>query len=262
MVGVMSNNGEHFSTSQLNMLLRCEWQYRCRYCLGMVRPPSAALSLGSAFHDGTLFSLARKIDSGKDLPTPEVVEVAITGLENRKDETEWDQPFGEVKDELPRLIECFQEEAAPTIEPVAVEEKVEVGFKETDWTFLAYLDVREKDGTVMDIKTAKRSWPASRILTEFQPLAYTVTEPGESKFRFDVAVRTKKPKMQSLERTVKTGEKAAFLGLIAAAQGKAEMLKADPDRALPTGYGGNLCSKKYCGFYADCQARWNLNIKD
>jgi len=254
---------ENISNSQLEMLLRCEFQYAERYGRGIKKPPRSAMSFGSAFHEGTLFNLSRKIDSGKDLPTSEVVEVAITGLEIRADETEWDdEPLSDCKDGMVGLIEVFQEESAPSIQPAAVEEEVRVGFTGKDWQLLMYRDVREVDNTTHDLKTAGRSWPKGRELTKTQPIIYTIPDPGESKFVYDVAVRTKTPKTQTITRIVTPEEKAGMLGLLAAAKAAGDQLKADPDRALPTGYGGNLCSKKWCGYWEACNAKWKLPIKD
>ncbi len=39
-------------------------------------------------------------------------------------------------------------------------------------------------------------------------------------------------------------------------------VRDDPDSSLPTGYGGNLCSKRYCGFWQECQQRHGLPVKD
>jgi len=253
---------QHFSHSQLGMLRRCEQQWCYRYALGIKRPPSAAMTIGSAFNDGITYNLARKIDSGVDLPTSEVVEVAVTGLENRHDSTEWDEPFDAVKDEMPGLVTVFQEEAAPDIHPVAVEEEIRVGFKGEDWDLLSYIDVREDDGTVRDFKTARKRWAKGRELTEAQPVIYTATEPGDSVFKFDVTVRNKKPIVDTRTRIVTEDEKRATLALVALAKRRGDEIKADPDKAWPTGYGGNLCSKRYCGYWEMCAKRWKHPIRD
>ncbi|MBN2492432.1 MAG: PD-(D/E)XK nuclease family protein [Planctomycetes bacterium] len=255
----------HFSASQLGMLRRCEQQFAYRYALGLKRPPSAAMSLGSSFGDGIAYSLRQKIDSGVDLPTPEVVEIAVTRLEGRKDSTEWDEPFTAVKDELPGLVAVFQKDAAPGIEPAAVEEKVVTRLKPSvgePFDVLSYLDLRERDGRVTDLKTAKRSWPEDRPAAELQPLLYTMAEAGESAFRFLITVRTKTPKIQVLDRAITADEKQAATALVALAKRRADAIVANPEIAWPTGHGGNLCSKRFCGYWRECKARWQHAIRD
>ncbi len=219
------------------------------------------MAFGGAVDDGVSFNLAQKIETHEDLPTKEVIEVAVTGMEIRRETTEWDEPYADVKDQVPGVVRAFQGQCAKTIQPVAVQEKITIDLEGEQWGIRGYIDVREENA-VVDVKTAKRSWSAGRELTEMQPLAYTCGEPGDSKFRFDIAVRTKTPKVQRVERLVSQDEKVSFLNYVALMKGRMDEVKSDPDKALPTGHAGMLCSKRYCGYWEMCHARHGLHIRD
>ena len=220
------------------------------------------MTFGSAVNDGVAFNLRQKIDTDTDLPTEQVVEVAVAGLENRRDETEWDEDFASVKDEVPGVVEVYQQQTAPEVHPAAVEEELKITLEGQDWGIIGYIDVRERNGVVRDTKTARRKWQAGREYGELQPRIYTVADEGDSRFVFDILTRGKKPGVDTRPVIVTQNDKTSVLALVAAAKVRADRIMADPDSALPTGYGGNLCSKKWCGFWKECAGRWGLHIKD
>lgn len=253
---------EFLNQTQVGMLLRCQQQWWFWKTLGP-KPPKAALTYGSAFHDGIGWDYASTLVLGQHQPVKEVIEVAVFGLENRKDATEWDTPFVEAKDHLPKMVEVFHAEVAMHVQPAAVEEKIELRFEGQSWRFRGYVDLREQDGTLVDTKTAARSWAEDRPQTELQPLFYSLAEPDQpSRFRFDIAVKSKQPKVQRLERVVTPEQKQGALALLAGAKSVMDSIQSGLAPALPTGYGGNLCSQRWCGYWHECQAQWKLPIKE
>ena len=260
---------EHDSKSSIGMLLRCEFQYAERYAKDIRKPPSAFMSMGSAFGDGVGANLVQKIETHDDLPVKEIVEVAAHSLEERKDETDWgsDSP-DKMKDELPALVTAWQNGngepgsvAGKDLQPASVEQEITVNFRDAR-PFLMYRDIVTEDGAVHEIKTSGRAWHAGRAETSLDAPLYTMHEPGDSTFTYHVAVRKKKPEKQTLPVKVAERAKIAVQMMIARARLRAMEIEDDPDKALPTGYGGNLCSKRYCGYWVECQAKNGLAIKD
>lgn len=263
----------HVSKSSIGMLFRCEQQWVYRYVFGKKSPPTAALTIGSAFHDGTNTNFQQKTTTRRDLPVDQVVEAAVHGLERRKDETEWagKNEYTEAVDMMPRIVRRYQEDQAATIQPAFVELEKRVTLRAPDGNtvdLLGYIDVvSEEEGEngrrrIYDIKTAGRAWSEAKVTTALDPALYTIDEPGTSTFTFHVAVKKKTPKVQHLVTRVTPAAKASAQFKVIAAKKKMDELRADPERAVPTGYGGNLCSRRWCAYWAECEKRWRHTVPE
>jgi hypothetical protein len=165
------------------------------------------------------------------------------------------------------LTKLYHEDHASRIDPAAVQKEVTFDF-DLDGdvaTWGSYLDVEEKSGAVRDLKTAGKRWPRGRETKEIQPVTYTMHRPGDDRFQFDIAVRGKKPSVDVRPVVVTQAEKDAFGSAFVAIARQALELKKDPEKARPLARfmpGAWWCSKKWCGFHAECSARWNLPIPE
>jgi hypothetical protein len=259
----------HFSQSQIGLLAKCPQAFAFRYGEKKKKPPSAAMTFGTVFDRAICHSLDLKVESGEDLPTSDVQEIAVAELELEKDETDWKaEPFAKVKDELAPTVALYHEDHARLIDPASVQKEIKFDFDldGVEATWVSYLDVEERSGAVRDLKTAARKWPRGREKNEVQPVTYTMHRPGEDRFRFDIAIRSKtKPQVDVREVTVTQAEKDAFGAAFVAIARQALELKKDPEKARPTARfmpGAWWCSQKWCGFWRECQARWNLPIPE
>ncbi len=63
------------------MFQRCGVQYEFRYIQGQIMPPGAAQIRGTGVHKGAEHNYRHKIEHKVDLPTDEVVNVAVQTLE-------------------------------------------------------------------------------------------------------------------------------------------------------------------------------------
>lgn len=253
---------EHVSASQLTTLFFCEQKYAFRYGMRLPDPKTGSLALGTAVDEAAQAHNREKMETHQNKPLAHVQEIAVAKLEAQKDDTKWDpaDPFNEIKDEIPGIVKVLWDGSLSQVQPVAVQEEVRVEFD--NWHLLGYLDVRGDDGVVRDYKTAKRSWADGKETTEVQPVIYTMHAAGASTFRWDIAVRNKTPKLQQVSRVVTPVAKEGMKRLAAKTKTRADQLRLDPELALPTGYGGWLCSKKLCPFWGACEKRWGQPIKD
>lgn len=260
----------HFSQSQIGLKAKCDQAFAFRYGEHKKKPPTGAMTFGNCFERAINASLENRLETGDNLPTKDVAEIAVAEIEDEKDETVWlpDDPFAKAKDQLPPLVGVYHDGFVPEIAPVAVQKEVKFDFAldgETA-TWVSYIDVEEEDGTLRDIKTTKRKWTSGKELQEIQPVTYTMHRPGDGPmFRFDIGIRGKKPSVDVRNVLVTAVEKKAFGAAFIALAESALELKRDPERARPTARfmpGAWWCSKKWCGFWQECQARWNLPIKD
>ncbi len=132
-----SDGHQHISASSLKMFVRCPEQFRRRYILGHKAPPSGAQLWGRADHKAVEVNYEQKISTMEDLPVAEVqerfateVEQAIAGVD---EEISWDgalfkektesQAIALVKDRGTALVGIYQQQIAPAIFPVTIEEE-------------------------------------------------------------------------------------------------------------------------------------------
>jgi len=259
MSNYIRNNGfdfKHLSTTSLKMYLRCPLQFMFRYVQGLKIPPVGAIVLGKSVHKGLEENYRHKQRTEKDLPLPKVLEAyaAFFDQEKQQEEIDWEgEPPGKLKDEGVGLIKVYHKITAPSIQPIAVEEAFELGFENVPYTLKGYLDLVDQNKVIRDTKTAKRSYPQDAAHTDIQLTAYNLgykyikgEEPKS--LCFDVMVRTKQPKVQTLESLPRTqAQLTRFLKLLGSIA-----------RAIKTGIfypceNQQVCS--WCGYREVCK-RW------
>mgnify|MGYP000017523799 CR=1 FL=1 len=254
-----NNNGfdfQHLSVTSIKMYLRCPLQFMFRYVKGLKIPPVGAIVLGKSVHKGLEENYRHKQKTEKDLPLPKVLEAyaAFFDLEKQQEEIDWEgENPGKIKDEGIGLLKVYHKEIAPPIQPLAVEEEFILEFENTPYTLKGYLDLVDQNKTIRDTKTAKRSYPQDSAQTDIQltayNLAYKYLKGEEPKsLCFDIMVRTKQPKVQTLQSPPRTQEQLTrFLKLLGSIA-----------RAIKTGIfypceNQQVCS--WCGYREVCK-RW------
>lgn len=246
------------SVTQLGMYDRCPFQYYCRYTLHLRRPPGAALTFGSSFGTGIDENYKYKEEQRKDLPVKQVEEIFAAEWDRAKDNTLWlpDENPGQLKDLGIRCIDVFHKEVCPKVQPVrdSVQKKIVLSFKNVDYDILGYQDLEDENGSIVDNKTSGKSWPKEQVKKELQPPIYTLSQAGESKFRFDIAVKTQKPTTQQLDRIVTPEEKQGILKYVAHIKDA-----IDNNIFLPR-RNHNLCSHRWCGYAELCEKEFGWEI--
>lgn len=254
------------SKSRLNMRARCAQQFAFRYGMDMLRPPTAAMSFGSAWHDGAGVDYHYKSETGENLPVADVIEHAVQSLEERKPDTDWGQEdFGDHVDLLVELQREYAMEIARDVTPIkgGVERKLEIQLGD-DVLVTGYIDVVDGQGSI-DLKSSAKRWSKKQAAGMLDPLIYTMDEPGVSVFKFHVGVKKECAETQVVPVTVdEDAKRGARAYVYHAAKGMQRIIDdpENPDLALPTGFGGFMCTKRHCGYFRECQARWGLPIPE
>jgi hypothetical protein len=112
-----------------------------------------------------------------------------------------DDNAGHLKDEGVRLLRAYHTTVAPTVQPAEVEREFLVDTGARELPLKGYIDLIEADGTIIDHKTTKRSFPQDAAAKDLQLTAYAMAyrqlygQP-ESGLRLDALVRNKEPKVQ------------------------------------------------------------------
>jgi CRISPR/Cas system-associated exonuclease Cas4 (RecB family) len=118
----------HFSFSQMNMWMRCGWQYYLRYILGKIDPPSIPLNSGKAIHQSLEYNGLHKLKTKEDMALADLLDIQsdahdkyMSSLEgaNKKD-------VGEDKDLSASILTVHRRVHAPAITPIAVEHSFRV----------------------------------------------------------------------------------------------------------------------------------------
>jgi len=242
----------YLSPSQINMYLRCPAAYKYRYVDGLILPPKAALTRGKSVHRGQEHNYNQKINTLTDVKLSEVQEVTAAEFESLEAETDWENnDKGKVKDESISLASLYHQEVAPTVQPVLVEQKIEVKLPNTDISILGFIDLVDNDGFIRDTKTASKTPSESEVIKSLQLSAYSMAYRDlmgmqEAGVKLDYLVATKTPKVVTLTAQRSDREIERFANI---AKAVANAISKGVYFAAP---GNMLCSEKNCGFWSKC----------
>lgn len=244
-----------YNQSQINMFERCPRQWFYRYGEGLVRPPSAALTVGSAVDAGVTTNLQTKIDTGELASTEQVLDVFSTEFDKRASETQWgDDDPGEQKDLGAQLVSAHYLELAPKIDPVAVQQTFELTLANAPYDLFGTFDIIERSGVIVDTKTASKPYSVEKVNDEVQPVLYTFAQKAltgvePAGFRFDVLIKSGKTKTQQVQDKVRPESTELLFDRINTMD---RAIKAGVFPMSPTMQGNWWCSRKFCGYSDIC----------
>jgi hypothetical protein len=238
------------SGSSLSTYLRCGMQWEFAYVKRIRRPPRVRMVIGMATHFAIETNYRQKIETGQDMPIDDVCDAFSDSYDleimNVEDE---DEDIGEAKDQGITLTEIYQEQVAPTVWPVLVEQQIQASINEIPYS--GFLDVTDHNNRIRDTKTSgKRPVEDAYKLsmTGYAVLFRHHTETTESGISLDYLIRTKKPYYLPIEGgTVDDGEINRFAHVL---QGVAEGIEAGS--FAPNGLVNGSCG--WCGYADICPA--------
>lgn len=246
--------------STLSMALRCGEQFRRRYMLGEIIPPSIAASRGTALHRANEVNLRQKVKSKKDLPVSDLQDATrdayIKNLRNgvflpKELQSEKRALLNDGLNQSLRLTGLYREAVAPDIIPIEVERsfRIDIGL---DLPIAGRIDL-EQDSLVDDLKTTTKSWGPNRIFQEIQPVFYSLAHEytfGQvPEFRYHILVALKKSEKHQLQ--TRTCTKKDYNAMMSRIRMFLKMLKSGV--FLPAEVGSWVCSEKWCGYYTTCE---------
>lgn len=235
------------------MFNRCPRQYFYRYVLDIKSPPGAALIRGQAVDRATAHNLTQKVDSGIDLPTEDVLEVAAASYDEAIDraggesEVDWREGDpGFIKDSSIGLTALHMRVHAPLIQPTDVQ--VELHREVQDGIdFVGFLDFETSPTKVGDIKTGRRSMRQEAADKDMQAHAYAYLKGHAIDFGFYRLIDSGKTRKAEIVQTDRT--RAQIDWYEDAVKEVANAVLAGNFPPNPT---SPMCSKKYCGYWQKC----------
>ena len=253
----LAQSSESLSPSQVRCFMDCQMRWWFKYGLKVPDPATANIALGRAVHSALGENFAQKVDTREDLPTDGVVALFREAWANESEQTEFRD------EENPRelavtgeaLVTKYMDQMAPTIDPVAVELKVNgeiAGIKVRGW-----IDLLDVEGRVIDIKTAKARPSAIEPMHKFQVATYAHLLPGASgECRIDTLVKTKTPQIISQSFQITEEELRVPQTLYPAAQEAMRQQRYMPNRL------SMMCSRRNCSYWRHCEREWGGEVPE
>lgn len=244
----------HLSSAQLNMIGRCQVQYRYRYLDGIKSPPGVAATIGKGVHAAIGKDLGNKMEWGELLDDEAIPDFAADATRAAWQEDEPrlvdDDPGQDAAVDIAiELAKLHHLKAAPGIEPVALEKKFRLVL-DGPYDLVGVPDVEEA-GTIRDTKTAGKTPSADEADRSLQLTVYHLAAAragAEKEVALDYLVKTQKPKLVQLRSTRGPEDHARLLRRVEiAAQTIASGVFA------PTNADNWWCSDRWCGYWNICE---------
>jgi RecB family exonuclease len=167
------------SPSSVNCFFDCSAKWYYRKVLKLPEKRTGALILGTAVHHALIENFRQKIETKQDL---DWIVVRTMFHKNLLDQIEVDRPpipeWDDLRDAGFAMVRVYMEQAAPAIEPAAVEEHVEGVIAGVP--VHGYIDVRDVRGRIIDIKTAKKKPAGITAAQRLQVATYAMLHPQAS----------------------------------------------------------------------------------
>jgi hypothetical protein len=235
----------------------CQMRWWFKYALKYSDPPTGKMVLGRAVHAALTQNFAQKVETQEDLPGIGVVALFRDAWALEREQTEFrdDEDPSELGACGEALVSKYMDEAAPLIEPAAVEMRVEGtigGIRVQGW-----IDLLDVNGRIIDLKTAARKPIGIESDYKFQIATYAQLTPGASgEARLDTLVKTKTPALVTQNFRVTEQDRLATEKLYPLAQQSMRSEHMMPNRLSLT------CSRRNCSFWRHCEREWGGEVPE
>jgi hypothetical protein len=252
-----TDSGKVLSPTQVRTFLNCSARWWFKYGLGEPETKNSALALGSAVHRTLEVNFREKVITKKDLDTLGVVALFRSEWQEQAEQTEFrddEDPtaLGKVGEQL---VAKYMDEAAPWIQPAAVE--VDVAGEIGGVSVHGIVDLVDEEGRIVDVKTAARKPSGIAPDYAFQLATYCQITPGVSgEVRLDTLVKTKTVQLIQQSYAVDDQDLRATEVLYPLVrQGIANGLYF-PNRQSLT------CSRRNCAFWRHCEREFGGKVDE
>ena len=163
------------SASRLSLYLSCRLKFFFRYVLGLKKPKSAALHVGSSVH-AVLKAWNKARWRGQALTLKELHDGFTKAWADTEDPVEWEDDEAEQQSTAWKLIEIYTRQANPTVKPEAVEVPIEAELNEHGLPKLIGILDLVQAGKIIDYKTIGQTPNAERVAhtSEVQTSIYSL----------------------------------------------------------------------------------------
>jgi len=250
------------SASKLDTWERCRESWRRRYIEGEKVPPGVAIHRGRGPHFAAKVNFEQKVDSHRDLPVTEMVELAVEhfresvgrgiSFTREEDHVGHDVVVGRGVDSVRGLAELFAVKVAPKYQPLLVEKRFTLTLPSRGYKLNGVVDWIAEGDVVTDLKTSARKIKDVMVTRSPQLTAYALYHAGvfghlPRKVRLEGLIDKEVPVLQTLESTRTRNDVALLLRRI-----DAMVAGVRSGTFGPAPFDSWKCDPRFCGFYSTC----------
>jgi putative RecB family exonuclease len=147
----------YLSVSQINKYMNCPKQYEFSYIQGIPESKSSALVVGSSFHKVIEESNRRKLETGELLPEEEMQAIYDEYWHKKNIDIDWKEEEDQEAEYQRGLLmaQAYMNDIGKQLEPIGYEARFDVEVEGIP--LIGYIDLIEKDGSIRDLKTSRKS---------------------------------------------------------------------------------------------------------
>jgi len=253
--GIADAVAEVLSPSQVRTYLDCSAKWWYSTGLNLPDPPGAALIRGRVMHQ--VVEMYYRARLAGDAPTfADLDQPFALAWESECDGALFvaGDDVDALRDQAAAIAARYLGEVAPKIDPAGVELPVagRIGGVEIH----GIVDLLDTSGRIIDLKSAARKPAGVAASYGFQIATYSQLLPQASgEARIDTAVCTKTPSIVTMSYTVSAADRLMTERVYPRVQ------QAMRDGMVLPNRGSNLCSRKYCNFWAECEDEFGGRVK-
>lgn len=244
---------DHLSFSSVTTYLRCPRQWAYAYLEQLRRRPGVALIKGGAVDKAAAANLHQKIETQRDLPKGDVLELAEDAFRRAVDqeggasEIDWEGTNKtRALDSTIGLTDLHMTLHAPRIQPAYVQLELHRELP-SGRDFVGHLDYVTVDSVVGDVKTGNKRMGQEAADSDLQPTsyAYLINEPIAFEFARVIDTGTRR-----YDEIVETGRDQRAIEWFGGLVGQVE--RGIDAGVFPPNPDGWWCNQRYCGFWSRC----------
>jgi hypothetical protein len=249
--------GTVLSPTQVRTFLNCSARWWFKYGLSIPETKNSALALGSAVHRAIEVNFREKVISKEDLDTLGIVAVFRDTWQDQARETEFraDEDPATIGKMGEQLVAKYMDEAAPWIQPAAVE--LDVAGEIGGVPVRGRVDLIDEDGCIVDVRNSARKPSGISPDYAFQLATYRQITPGASgEARLDTLVKTKAVQLVQQAYTVGEQEIRAVEVMYPLVQEGIASGLYFPNRQSLT------CSQRNCAYWRQCEQEFGGRVEE
>lgn len=250
--------GDVISPSQLTTWMECQQRWAFRKVWGVKEPATVATAMGRAVHEAIGYAHRCTAETGALLPPAEAIEVFNASWTVEAADVRFTprHDTDELRHRGAALVAKYMREAAPALNPAAIEVDLPKDAQIGGVRVRGRIDVVEACGRIRDTKTICRKPGAMLTANRLQVTMYAMATPGASgEVAIDYLVKTKgKPQLVQIEDRITHSDEALVSKLLVDAQHGMRSGVYLPNRCADS------CNRLMCGFADLCESEFGGRV--